>query len=74
MVIGLQRCGSAPCSIGTDDGILGDILLADAFKPQRHEPFKPPYQNYTLTIDDVQSGFGTLHVTHFFLVGVSYAK
>ncbi|KIJ43914.1 hypothetical protein M422DRAFT_30728 [Sphaerobolus stellatus SS14] len=69
VAIGLQRCGSSPCSNDSDDGILGQILFAGNFQPQRHEVFLPPYQNYTVTLNDTQSGFGTLHVTGFFLIG-----
>jgi len=68
VVIGLQRCGASPCPTDDNDGILGEVLFAGDYKPVRHENFKPPYQNYTFTLDGA-AGFATLHVTQLFLIG-----
>jgi len=70
-VIGIQRCGTTPCSNTTNDGIFGEILYAGDFTPVRHEPQLPPYQNFTFTLDDTTNGKATIHVADLFLVGVS---
>ncbi|KAF8508716.1 hypothetical protein BU17DRAFT_70716 [Hysterangium stoloniferum] len=69
VVIGLQRCGASPCPADDNNGILGQILFAGDYSPTRHENFKPPYQNYTLTIDDITSGSAVLHVVQLALIG-----
>lgn len=73
VVIGLENCGTTPCSTVQDDQILGDILFAGDFSPQRHDPSKAPYQNFTFNLPQgSQNGIATLHVVEFFLEGVSY--
>jgi len=70
VVIGLQNCGSTACPSVDGDDILGEILFAGPYNPQRHENFKPPYQNFTFTLDaNAQSGNAVIHVAHLFLSG-----
>ncbi|KIJ43915.1 hypothetical protein M422DRAFT_30729 [Sphaerobolus stellatus SS14] len=68
MVIGLQRCGSSECTT-TDGTIMGQILYSNTFSPVRHDNTKPPYQNFTFSIDDTQPNNGFLHATQTFLTG-----
>ncbi|KAF8501361.1 hypothetical protein JB92DRAFT_2975709 [Gautieria morchelliformis] len=70
VVIGLQGCGSTLCPADDNDEIMGEILFAGAYSPQRHEASKPPYQNFTFTLaDGRQPGDAVIHVTQFFLSG-----
>jgi len=68
IIIGLQRCGTGGCT-ATDGTIMGQILYADKFSPQRHEDEKPPYQNFTFNLPDTEPGAGFLHASQMFLVG-----
>jgi len=51
---------------------MGEILYSDRFNPQRHENPKPPYQNFTFTIQGTNTSVGKayLHATQTFLIGV----
>lgn len=72
IVIGLQNCGSSPCP-GNGDEIIGEILFAGDFKPQREEPTMPAYQNFTFNASAIAnplSAHATLHLAHFLLLGV----
>lgn len=71
LILSLERCFTT-CS-GSDDDVLGEILYHGDFTPQRHENFKPPYQNFTFTLDDTNDTPAVLHAVHLFLVGVCVA-
>ncbi|KAJ7143726.1 hypothetical protein C8R44DRAFT_758751 [Mycena epipterygia] len=76
IVIGFLSC------VGFSDEVcppasefIGSILYNGPYDPEFHNnvtPFKPPYQNFTVTIPPAaRAGPAQLSVTHFSLVGVS---
>ncbi|KAF8442064.1 hypothetical protein L210DRAFT_3398358 [Boletus edulis BED1] len=67
VVIGLQSCSNRPCTPPSD--FLGNILYNGPFKPQYHEQYLPPYQNFTVQIPSTASGTALIGVAHITLVG-----
>ncbi|KAF8586923.1 hypothetical protein K439DRAFT_886183 [Ramaria rubella] len=67
VIIGQQNCGANACPTDDNDGVLGEILFAGDFNPQRHEVFSPPYQNFTFTA--ATAGHAVIHVVQTFLTG-----
>jgi hypothetical protein len=53
---------------------IGTILYNGGYRPEWHNiPFKPPHQNFTVTIPKATlPGKAELSVIHFTLVGVGY--
>ncbi|KZP33004.1 hypothetical protein FIBSPDRAFT_924977 [Athelia psychrophila] len=73
VVIALLGCASTGCSnLTAETAGLGSIMYAGNYTPQSHEPYKPPYQNFTLALPNgTQAGSSILNVAHLFLLGAS---
>lgn len=74
IAIGLVSCSEFPNGCASVDvtEVLGDVLYAGPYSPQRHEAVKPPYQNFSLYIpESFTAGEASLAVAHFVLTGVS---
>ncbi|KAJ7143708.1 hypothetical protein C8R44DRAFT_601271 [Mycena epipterygia] len=69
LVIGFLNCFASPCPSPMDR--IGSILYNGSYDPQFHnDPFKPPYQNFTVIIPEgASTGIAQLSVIHFSLVG-----
>ncbi|KAJ7143695.1 hypothetical protein C8R44DRAFT_758679 [Mycena epipterygia] len=73
VVIGFLSCvgfSGGVCPPASE--IIGNILYNGPYDPVLHAatPFKPPYQNFTVTIPPAaRAGPGQLSVTHLSLVG-----
>ncbi|KAJ7790372.1 hypothetical protein B0H13DRAFT_1615683 [Mycena leptocephala] len=69
IVIGFLSCGAYPCPSPLDR--IGTILYNGGYRPEWHNiPFKPPHQNFTVTIPKATlPGKAELSVIHFTLVG-----
>jgi len=50
---------------------MGRILYNGPFDPQYHEPYNPPYENFTVQIPSNMVGTALIGVAHVTLVGVS---
>jgi len=73
LIIALQACSAVPCSnlSATTDG-LGTIMYSGNYTPTPHESYKPPYQNFTLTLpNSTEPGSSILSVAHLYLLGAS---
>ncbi|TFK34054.1 hypothetical protein BDQ12DRAFT_690313 [Crucibulum laeve] len=74
IVIGLQSCPSSACAAPSD--IMGSILYNGPFAPklQANATFKPPHQNFTVTIPStIAKGKAQLGVVHVSLIGAGQA-
>ncbi|KAG2366080.1 hypothetical protein BDR07DRAFT_1449564 [Suillus spraguei] len=84
VVIGIQSCPGTPCISPAD--YMGQILYNGPFNPQFHEPYNPPYENFTFpenmpgppyenfTVqipDGIASGTALIGVVHVTLVALS---
>ncbi|KAF8552459.1 hypothetical protein OG21DRAFT_1511485 [Imleria badia] len=68
VVIGLQSCPNSPCA--SPLSIMGTILYNGPFNPQYHEPYLPPYQNFTVQIpSSFTAGTALIGVAHVTLIG-----
>ncbi|KAG2063956.1 hypothetical protein BDR04DRAFT_1122908 [Suillus decipiens] len=68
IVIGIQSCPGTPCISPAD--YMGQILYNGPFNPQFHEPYNPPYENFTVQIpSSIANGTALLGVAHVALVG-----
>jgi len=75
VVIGVNSCGSTSCPPPAD--ILGTLLYNGPYNPQfapDSPPFKPPHQNFTVTIpSNFPKGRALLAVYHIALIGAGRA-
>jgi hypothetical protein len=73
LVIGMQSCSGGVCNKMPATDYLGALLVnTGSYNPQYHEYYKPPYENYTITVPTyLEKGPARISVTHYALVGVS---
>ncbi|KAL3474047.1 hypothetical protein BJX99DRAFT_232319 [Aspergillus californicus] len=69
IAIGIQSCPNSPCT--STDSSLGTLLYHGSFNPQYHEGSNPPYENFTVTVPDFDTGKAVVGVAHAAIVGVS---
>jgi hypothetical protein len=69
VVIGIQSCATRACISPSE--FMGNILYNGQFNPQYHEPYLPPYQNFTVQVPSSFSGTALIGVAHVTLIGVS---
>ncbi|KAH0826866.1 hypothetical protein J3R83DRAFT_4404 [Lanmaoa asiatica] len=68
VAIGLQSCPNRPCT--PPSSFMGSILYNGPFDPVYHEPYLPPYQNFTVQVpSSVATGTALIGVAHVTLIG-----